>query len=129
VANNISRPELKVGGGGAWLSLASTARAEGEEGTVAAEMGADAEVALRAELAAMRAAAGLEGAAAMEEEAVVAPAVTKPKGVPAVRYKGTGQGLTLVHFSTQGKRFLWVRGAYRGRLGGVDEVLGGIGDV
>ena len=34
------------------------------------------------------------------------------------------QGLTLVHFSTQHKRFLWDRGASRSCLGGVSKVSG-----
>jgi hypothetical protein len=47
---------------------------------------------------------------------------------PAVSVHGTAhihlditarQGLTLVHFSAQRRRFLWDRGAFRGCLGGV----------
>jgi hypothetical protein len=36
------------------------------------------------------------------------------------------QGLTLVHFSAQLKRFLWDRGAFRGRSGGALEVSEGM---
>jgi len=36
------------------------------------------------------------------------------------------QGLTLVHFPAQRKRFLWDRGAFRDCSGGVYEVSGGI---
>ena len=42
----------------------------------------------------------------------------------------SNQGLTLVHFSAQLKRFLWHRGCtvgvFRGSLGGVYEMLEGI---
>jgi len=38
--------------------------------------------------------------------------------------KRVWQGLTLVHFSAQRERFLWDRGAFRGRLEGVWQVLG-----
>ena len=37
---------------------------------------------------------------------------------------GCVQGLTLVHFSAQRKRFLWDRGCIWGRLGGVEEMPG-----
>ena len=42
------------------------------------------------------------------------------------RRHGLRQGLTLVHFSAQRKRFLWVGGAYRGCLGDAQEVSGDI---
>jgi len=41
----------------------------------------------------------------------------------------TNQGLTLVHFSAQLKRFLWDRGVFRDCLRGVSEVSGALGDV
>ena len=45
--------------------------------------------------------------------------------VKASRGPGRGLHLTLVHFSAQLKRILWDRGAFRGCLGGVQEVSGG----
>ena len=38
-------------------------------------------------------------------------------GVPVLAGAQRGQGLTLVHFSAQRKRFLWERGACWGRVG------------
>ena len=39
------------------------------------------------------------------------------------------QGLTLVHFSAQLKRVQWDRGAFRGSLGGIFDMSGGIRGV
>ena len=49
----------------------------------------------------------------------------------AAAYVGAGQGLTLVHFSAQLKRFLWDRGCIEGLLrgcfAGVQVESGGVG--
>ena len=44
----------------------------------------------------------------------------------AIATPTVNQGLALVHFSAEFQRILWDRGAFRGCLGGVKVVSGGI---
>jgi len=57
-------------------------------------------------------------------------AAIMPAGVMGLRNTATEQGLTLVHFSVQLKRFLWDRGCMQrlltACLEGIQGVLGGI---
>ena len=66
-----------------------------------------------------------DGSACMRRHQASAPvprvgmiwqAQPKKPGKPAAKHAPPTQGLTLVHFSAQRKRFLWDRCTFRGRL-------------
>jgi hypothetical protein len=52
--------------------------------------------------------------------------ITAPARLASAALAAAAQGLTLVQFSAQRKRFTWDRGGIQGLLRGVRRVLGGI---